>query len=67
MPKNKDARILEIGFGRGDFLRFLIKNCYHNFLGVEIGPEQYEVVKKNITDKVILVEDTWQKTDLMKS
>lgn len=59
LPKDKNAHILEIGFGRGDFLRYLVKNNYTNFLGLEIGPEQYRVVKENITDKVILVEDTF--------
>lgn len=59
LPAEKNARILEIGFGRGDFLRYLVKNNYTNFLGLEIGPEQYKIVKENITDKVILVEDTF--------
>ena len=59
LPADKNAHILEIGFGRGDFLRYLIKNNYTNFLGLEIGPEQYKIVKENISDRVILVEDTF--------
>ncbi len=59
LSKDKNTRILEIGFGRGDFLRYLIRNKYTNFLGLEIGPEQYKMVKENISDKVVLVEDTF--------
>lgn len=57
LSRDKNIKILEIGFGRGDFLRFLIQNGYRNFQGVEIGREQYHYVKERITDKVELIED----------
>lgn len=58
LPKNKESKILEIGFGNGLFLNFLIKQGYSNFLGIEIGKEQFEYVKSNITENIELIKDT---------
>jgi 2-polyprenyl-3-methyl-5-hydroxy-6-metoxy-1,4-benzoquinol methylase len=60
LPKNKEAKILEIGFGNGFFLEAMQDNGYNNFTGIEIGAAQYEFVKKNITNKVFLVKDTFK-------
>lgn len=59
LPKNKDARILEVGFGNGFFLKTMMSSGYNNFLGIEPGKTQYEFTKKHITEKVLLIADTF--------
>lgn len=58
LPKNKSLKILEIGFGVGVFLSYLKNKGYRNFYGIEIGEEQYDFTRLNITKKVELVKDT---------
>lgn len=58
LPVNKDARILDIGFGMGKFLYFLKTSGYENISGLEICREEYEYVRKSICEDVVLTEDT---------
>ncbi|MBI2045149.1 class I SAM-dependent methyltransferase [Candidatus Pacearchaeota archaeon] len=60
LPKDKNSRVLEIGFGNGFFLKTMMNAGYNNFLGIEPGKTQYEFTKKHITDKVLLVADTFK-------
>lgn len=53
-----DLRILEIGFGTGYFVKYLIDKGHHNFDAIEISKEEYEFVRHNISENVLLVEDT---------
>lgn len=53
LPKDKSARILDIGCGMGHFLYFLKKEGYSNILGIDISKEQVYFVKKYITENVI--------------
>ena len=39
LPKDKNAKILDIGSGMGHFLYFLEKEGYKNYLGVDYGKE----------------------------
>ena len=59
LPKDRSARILEVGFGNGFFLKTMMNAGYNNFLGIEPGKVQYEFTKKHITDKVLLIKDTF--------
>lgn len=54
---DKNHGILEIGCGMGHFLYYLSKKGYRDFLGVDVGREQIEHCRKNITEKVQLVDD----------
>jgi 2-polyprenyl-3-methyl-5-hydroxy-6-metoxy-1,4-benzoquinol methylase len=56
LPKNKDARILDLGCGMGHFLYFLKKMGYSNFIGIEISPQQVAFVRKYVTNNVILAD-----------
>jgi 2-polyprenyl-3-methyl-5-hydroxy-6-metoxy-1,4-benzoquinol methylase len=58
MPSDLNAEILDIGCGMGHFLYYLKKLGYRNFQGVEVGHEQVEFCRKNITERIELVEDT---------
>jgi len=59
LPQDRQARILDIGCGMGDFLYFLERHGYTNFLGLDVGAEQVEHVNKLLgTEKAILVDST---------
>lgn len=58
LPKNKNAKVLEIGFGTGFFLKYLLKNNYRNIYGIELSNEETEFVKKNIYENVECVNNT---------
>jgi SAM-dependent methyltransferase len=45
LPKNKNAKILDIGCGFGRFLKYLKDNGYENIQGIEIGEEQNKFLK----------------------
>ncbi len=45
LPKNKDAKILDLGCGMGHFLYFLEKEGYNNYLGIDISPENIKFCK----------------------
>lgn len=55
LPKNKNAKILDIGSGMGHFLYFLTKKGYRNILGVDISKEAVNFCKNNVTKKVKLI------------
>lgn len=58
LPNNKEVKILEIGFGTGFFIKYLLSNGYKNIYGIELSPEETEFVKKNIYNNVECVEST---------
>lgn len=43
LPRSKDARILDIGCGNGNFIYFLHSRGYHMSHGVDVSKEQIEV------------------------
>lgn len=45
LPKNRNAKILDLGCGYGTFLNALRSLGYKNLYGVEIGKEQSEFLK----------------------
>jgi SAM-dependent methyltransferase len=45
LPLKKDARILDLGCGYGEFLYFLQRAGYENAAGVELDPGQAEVAR----------------------
>ena len=55
-----NSKILDIGCGMGHFLYYLKKRGYNNFLGIEVGAEQFDYCKKNITERVEKVKDTFE-------
>jgi len=56
LPKTKDAKILDVACGSGQFLYFLQKEGYRNIFGVDISPEQVEKAQ-NIGIKNIIEEN----------
>lgn len=49
MPKDKNARIVDLGTGLGHFLYFLREHGYKNILGVDVGKEVIEFCRhKNL-------------------
>ncbi len=51
LPKNKDAKILDLACGSGRTLYFLKSKGYYNISGVDISGEQVELARQ-VTDKV---------------
>lgn len=45
LPASKEARILDLGCGAGEFLYYLHKKGYKNTIGVDISSEMVEVAK----------------------
>jgi tRNA G46 methylase TrmB len=59
LPQDRQARILDIGCGMGDFLYFLQKHSYTNFLGLDVGAEQVKYANRCLhAEKAILVDST---------
>jgi SAM-dependent methyltransferase len=56
LPKDKTARILDIGCGMGHFLSFLKEKGYTNFEGIDIGREQVEFCHRYVTERVTQIE-----------
>lgn len=55
---SKNARILELGCGRGIFLEFLRNNGYKNIFGIDISGEQLEIAKsQNLNVDEINIEE----------
>ena len=54
MPENKNAKILEIGTGMGQFYSFCLKYGYTNYEGIDLSPEEIQFVKKNINEDVMI-------------
>lgn len=49
LPKNKNAKILDIGCGSGHFLYFLKKIGYIDFIGIDVSSQQVAYCNKYIT------------------
>lgn len=67
LPENKDIKILEIGFGTGFFIKYLLSNGYKNIHGIELSDEETEYVKKNIYDGVECIESTEDFLEMCKN
>ena len=52
MPKNKEAKILDIGCGNGIFLYYLKKYGYVNNMGIDVDKSSVDIVKENVTENV---------------
>jgi len=46
LPKDKNAKILDVGFGFGAFMVYMKKKGFHNLYGVEYNNSQVENAKK---------------------
>ena len=46
MPRQKEARILDVGCGTGHFLYYLAKKGYDNYLGIDLSPQQVDFCRK---------------------
>ena len=57
LPKNKQAKILDIGCGMGQFLQFLAGQGYDDYLGVDISPESVKYCQDKGIEKVRLIDD----------
>lgn len=57
LPESSEARILDIGCGLGQFLDFLGRVGYTNFLGVDISGEAIDFCKEKGIGKVKLIDD----------
>src|SRR6185369_9596500 len=56
-PKSKDAKVLDIGVGRGEMLYCMKKWGYNDYLGVDISPSTISFCK-SLNLNCLLVEDT---------
>lgn len=57
LPRNKDAKILDIGCGMGHFLNYMDRKGYKNAKGVDISEEQVEYCKKNVASQAIKIDN----------
>lgn len=48
LPKDRRAKILDIGCGMGHFLYYLYKRNYTNFVGIDLSKQQIEFIKEDI-------------------
>ena len=46
LPRDKEAPILDLGCGCGEFLYFLQRQGYRNLYGVDVSPQQIEVARQ---------------------
>jgi 2-polyprenyl-3-methyl-5-hydroxy-6-metoxy-1,4-benzoquinol methylase len=53
LPSRKDAPILDVGCGQGQFLYYLHKEGYTNFMGLDVSPEQVEAARGMFGGRVI--------------
>lgn len=58
LSEDRKVRILEIGFGTGFFLKYLLSNGYENVHGIDLSKDITEFVKKNVYDGVECVPST---------
>lgn len=47
MPKDRNASVLDLGCGMGQFLYFCQSEGYHNFTGIDVSQENIEFIKNN--------------------
>jgi SAM-dependent methyltransferase len=52
LPVSKQARIVDLGCGHGEFLYFLKHEGYTSVLGVDLAADRVEFCRKYITDQV---------------
>jgi 2-polyprenyl-3-methyl-5-hydroxy-6-metoxy-1,4-benzoquinol methylase len=52
LPKNKNAKVLDLGCGTGHFLYFLQKKGFKNYIGIDISEQQISYCKENISKSV---------------
>ncbi|UCG55028.1 MAG: class I SAM-dependent methyltransferase [Dehalococcoidia bacterium] len=52
LPRDKQAKVLDIGCGGGHFLYYLHREGYTNFLGIDISPYIVNFVKNNICERI---------------
>jgi len=57
LPKDKSARILDIGSGTGSFLEFLGAQGYENFIGVDLSEEAVRFCKEKGIEKIKLIDN----------
>lgn len=56
MPRQKEARILDVGCGTGHFLYYLVKKGYDNYLGIDLSPQQVDFCRKNVSGQVKMAD-----------
>lgn len=52
LPKDRNAKILDVGCGMGHFLYYLKNKGYKNFSGIDMGEKQVDFCKKHFTKNV---------------
>ncbi len=52
LPTDKNANIVDLGCGNGQFLKFLKEDGYKNYYGIDISGQQVDFCKEKITDRV---------------
>lgn len=68
LPVQKDAKILDLGCGMGHFLYFLEEEGYHNYLGIDLSPENIQFCRENsytvrMSDLFSFLEETTELFD----
>ena len=56
LPKDKNARILDVGCGTGGFLFFLEKQGYTNYWGIDLCATQVKYIQEHITPRVTVAD-----------
>jgi 2-polyprenyl-3-methyl-5-hydroxy-6-metoxy-1,4-benzoquinol methylase len=56
VPRDKKTSFLDIGCGTGQFLYYLAKKGYRDFLGIDVSRQQIDYCKKNISENVHCVD-----------
>jgi SAM-dependent methyltransferase len=73
VPARKDARILDLGSGYGEFLYFLQRAGYESAAGVELDPKQVEIGRRlgvrnlNCSDARELLQDSSGQFDFISA
>lgn len=57
LPANKEALILDIGCGMGQFIKYLREKGYINVIGIEIGQEAVDYCKKNNIENINKIDN----------
>ncbi len=52
LPERKDAFILDKACGNGKLLHFLKQRGYANLIGVDISPEQVQIARQVLTNRI---------------